>query len=81
MLLLYDDAIQSAENREFSGNHPYVDGNKRTGFIAAALFLEANGLRFTATEEEAVERTLALAAGAIEANEYAAWLELNAESS
>lgn len=56
-------------------NHPFLDGNKRTGFLAAALFLEINGHRFAASEEEVVERTLALAAGAIGAPEYAAWLE------
>lgn len=56
-------------------NHPFVDGNKRTGFLAAALFLETNGYRFEASEEEVVERTLALAAGAIGEEDYAAWLE------
>lgn len=56
-------------------NHPFLDGNKRSGFIAAALFLEINGLAFQSPEEEVVERTLALAAGAIDAAEYAAWLE------
>lgn len=56
-------------------NHPFLDGNKRTGFLAAALFLETNGYRFEATEEEVVERTLALAAGVIGEAEYAAWLD------
>lgn len=56
-------------------NHPFLDGNKRSGFVAAALFLEVNGLKFRASEEEVVERTLALAAGEIEAAEYAVWLE------
>jgi len=56
-------------------NHPFLDGNKRSGFVAAALFLEANGLRFVATEEDVVERTLALAASAIDEAIYAAWLE------
>lgn len=55
-------------------NHPFVDGNKRTGFMAAYAFLEANGLSFGATEEEVVERTLALAAGAIGEEDYADWL-------
>ena len=32
-------------------NHPFVDGNKRTGFVVGTLFLELNGYRFTATEE------------------------------
>lgn len=56
-------------------NHPFLDGNKRSGFMAAALFLESNGHRFTAPETEVVERTLALAAGAISEGEYAEWLE------
>ncbi|OQW96721.1 MAG: hypothetical protein BWK77_03820 [Verrucomicrobia bacterium A1] len=56
-------------------NHPFLDGNKRSGFMAAALFLEANGYSFDAPEEEALERTLALAAGAIRAPAFAAWLK------
>ncbi|MCC5842060.1 MAG: type II toxin-antitoxin system death-on-curing family toxin [Opitutales bacterium] len=62
------------------GNHPFLDGNKRTGFVAAALFLEANGLQFIAPEEEAVERTLALAARAIPESAYADWLGRSCES-
>ncbi len=56
-------------------NHPFFDGNKRTGFIAAALFLESNGLTFSAPEEEVVLKTLGLAAGEISESEYAAWLK------
>jgi death-on-curing protein len=56
-------------------NHPFLDGKKRTGFVAAALFLEANGLQFQAPEEEVVEYTLALAAGAIDEAAYGEWLE------
>jgi len=55
-------------------NHPFFDGNKRSGFLAAALFLESNGFRFTATEESATLKTLQLAAGDITADEFAAWL-------
>ncbi len=55
-------------------NHPYLDGNKRSAFMAAALFLEMNGQSFQASEVEAVERTLALAAGAITEADYADWL-------
>jgi len=58
-------------------NHPFLDGNKRTGFILAATFLESNGLVFTASEESVVERTLALAAGDLEEAGYAAWLKAN----
>lgn len=55
-------------------NHPFLDGNKRSGLMAAALFLEINGMIFQPPEEEAVLQTLALAAGEISADEYAAWL-------
>ena len=44
-------------------NHPFVDRNKRTGFVVGILFLELNGYRFTATEEAAADAILALAAG------------------
>ena len=56
-------------------NHPFLDGNKRAGFMAAYIFLGANGCEVEAPEEEVVLRTLALAAGEIEEAEYAAWLE------
>lgn len=56
-------------------NHPFLDGNKRAGFMAAYIFLGANGLSFQAPEEEVVERTLALAAGAITEADYSAWLK------
>jgi death-on-curing protein len=58
-------------------NHPFIDGNKRTGFLAAALFLEANGFRFLASEAEVVVQTLSLAAGEIDESELAAWLRDN----
>ena len=56
-------------------NHPFIDGNKRAGFMAAYIFLGANGEFLDAPEVEAVDRTLALAAGAIGEAEYAVWLE------
>ena len=58
-------------------NHPFLDGNKRAGFMTAVAFLEFNGLEFTATEVDAVIQTLALAAGALEEAGYAAWLRQN----
>jgi len=58
-------------------NHPFIDGNKRTGFFLATAFLELNGFEFFADEGSAVERTLALAANAISEEEYARWLADN----
>jgi death-on-curing protein len=60
-------------------NHPFLDGNKRTGFMVAATFLELNGLEFTATEESVVEKTLALAAGELKEAGYAVWLKENSQ--
>jgi death-on-curing protein len=55
-------------------NHPFLDGNKRSGLMAAALFLEINGWIFHPPEEQAVLHTLALAAGEIDADAFSAWL-------
>lgn len=60
-------------------NHPFIDGNKRTGFMLAATFLELNGLNFTASEEAVVEMTVALAAGKLKEAGYAAWLKDNSQ--
>ena len=65
------------EGRGEGGGHPFIDGNKRTGFLVAATFLELNGVEFTAAEESVVEKTLALAAGELKEAGYAAWLKTN----
>ena len=61
-------------------NHPFIDGNKRTGFFIAMAFMELNGFEFGADEQSAVERTLALAANAISEEEYARWLTENSRT-
>ena len=55
-------------------NHPFVDGNKRTGFEVGILFLERNGRRFNASPAEATKAVLGLASGDMKQDEYAAWL-------
>jgi death on curing protein len=55
-------------------NHPFVDGNKRTGFVVGILFLELNGHRFTASEEAAAQAVLGLAAGTLDEAGFAAFL-------
>jgi len=55
-------------------NHPFVDGNKRTGFIAGTLFLEMNGYTFTASEAMAAQAVLELAAGTIAEEGFAQFL-------
>ncbi len=58
-------------------NHPFFDGNRRTGFMLGAGFLERNRFEFRATEAEVVVRTLALAAGEMAEAAYAEWLGAN----
>jgi death-on-curing protein len=60
-------------------NHPFIDGNKRTGFVVGVLFLELNGFKFTADEEGATQAVLGLAAGTIEEDAYASWLQANSQ--
>ncbi len=54
--------------------YPFNDGNKRTGFLLAAIFVESNGYQFIASEELVVQKTLALAARDIGEKEYTEWL-------
>lgn len=58
-------------------NHPFVDGNKRTGFLLGILFLELNGYRFTASEEDTVQAVLRLAAGNLDEAGYGLFLQGN----
>lgn len=47
-------------------NHPFVDGNKRTAFAAADLFLYFNGLSVEAPQEDIIQFVLMVAAGEID---------------
>ena len=58
-------------------NHPFVDGNKRAGFLLGVLFLELNGFRFHASEEDAVQAVLAVANGKMKEAGYAGFLRAN----
>jgi death on curing protein len=60
-------------------NHPFVDGNKRTGFVTGVLFLELNGYRFTASEEAAAQAVLELAAGRMDEKGFGEFLRANSE--
>jgi death on curing protein len=59
-------------------NHPFVDGNKRTGFVVGVLFLELNGYRFTASEEAAAQAVIELAAGTMDERGFCEFLRANA---
>jgi death-on-curing protein len=58
-------------------DYPFIDGNKRTGFVVGVLFLELNGSRFMASEEDAAQAVLGLAARTMEEAAFAAWMGAN----
>jgi death on curing protein len=55
-------------------NHPFVDGNKRTGALAAVSFLALNDVELEFDEPEIVVMVLGLAAGEVNEAEFAEWL-------
>ncbi|WP_077035429.1 type II toxin-antitoxin system death-on-curing family toxin [Pelomonas sp. KK5] len=55
-------------------NHPFVDGNKRTAFVAAELFLVLNDLALDASDADCVLTMLAVAAGEMEEEAFATWI-------
>jgi death on curing protein len=60
-----------------SRNHPFVDGNKRLAMLVSMVFLESNGFRLAANQEEAYLAFLRLAAGEMTERELAAWFRAN----
>lgn len=59
-------------------NHPFVDGNKRTAFVAGAVILEMNGYAVTPSEADVVVKMLALAAGDLSEAALTDWFAANA---
>lgn len=80
-LALYDKpdaaALAASYAVGLAKNHPFVDGNKRTAFVACELFLAANGHDLVASDEECLAMMLSLAASEIGEAEFAAWLREN----
>ena len=56
-------------------NHPFIDGNKRTGFLLAYIFLRLNGYELNAPEAEAVLAVYSLASGEWIEKDFSRWLE------
>lgn len=58
-------------------NHPFIDGNKRAAFLAIGLFLHLNGQRLRASQVDAIQTILALAAGHLSEGQLADWIRAN----
>ena len=71
-------ALAAAYGYGISRNHAFIDGNKRTGLVAAELFLQLNGWRLVVDDEDCVLTMLAVATGDITEEAFASWLRLHA---
>lgn len=58
-------------------NHPFIDGNKRAGLLAARAFLFLNGYEFEPEEADEVNVMLDLAVGAVDDQALAEWFRAN----
>ena len=67
-------SLAAANGFGLSRNHAFVDGNKRTAFLAIVTFLGLNGVDFDVPEPEAVVMMLALAAGEVDEDGLALWI-------
>ena len=73
---LYPSIAEKAAALGFSliQNHPFADGNKRTGHAAIEVFLTLNGYEINASIEEQVEIILSVASGKLSRENFAEWL-------
>jgi death on curing protein len=82
-LAAYEDpdyaALAAAYAFGIAKNHPFVDGNKRAAFLGAGLFLALNGYRLSASQLDATQAMLALAAGEIDEANFARWIRDHSE--
>lgn len=72
-------SLAASYARGLAKNHPFVDGNKRTAFVIAVVFLRLNGLRAIADPGDAVVTMLGLADGSVSEEAFADWLRANTE--
>jgi death-on-curing protein len=66
--------LAAAYGYGISRNHAFIDGNKRTGFVAIELFLQLNGFMLLADDAQCVITMLGVAAGDLTEAQLAAWI-------
>jgi death-on-curing protein len=79
---LYLDAFEKAAAlmESLINNHPFVDGNKRTGIACAVLFLQQNGVSFSAKNTDLERFTLRVASSKAGRSEIAQWLKKHSQA-
>ncbi len=65
--------------RNIIGDHPFSDGNKRTGTVAAGVFLGRNGIKLTAKPKELEDFAVQIAVGCLDIPVIAAWLKAHSK--
>jgi death on curing protein len=72
--------LASAYGYGIARNHPFVDGNKRTAFVAVELFLALNGFDLLADDADCVLTMLKIAAGEMSEADFAIWIRSNSQA-
>ena len=70
-------SLAAADGFGIARNHPFVDGNKRAAFASIIVFLGLNGVEFEVPPEAATAMILGLAAGEINEDGLAQWINDN----
>ena len=75
---LYPDIFSKAAAlfQSLVNNHPFVDGNKRTGITSTVIFLQINGYSFQTSQDEMVSFTLSVAQGVETIESISSWLAM-----
>lgn len=73
-------ALAAAYAFGLTRNHPFADGNKRTAWVTARLFLRKNGLTLSFEERDAIRTVKRLAAGELSEEELAEWFRERIEA-
>ena len=76
---LYHGVLDKAASllESLLNNHPFIDGNKRTGYVLTILFLLTNSYDFTATQQYRYKFIVDIASGKIKFEEIKIWLAVN----
>jgi death on curing protein len=73
-------ALAAAYGYGIARNHPFIDGNKRTAFVAVELFLVCNGYALLAGDVDCVVTMLGVASGTLDEAQFAAWIRQHTQS-
>lgn len=76
---LYPSAIEKAAAiiESIIINHPFIDGNKRTGFLAMLAILKMEEMNVVADKEDAYQFVISISTGQIKFNQIIEWLKIN----